>query len=236
LTETFSKVILAPRPASSTSAPCSSGTTSTSTARSRDHRKQFFSGVERDHRLHLRPAGLRAGFAVRPFGALVFGRLGDLVGRKYTFLVTIVLMGLSTFAGRLLPTYASDRRRGTDPADRAAPAAGPGAGRRVRRRGDLRRRARAAGKRGLYTSWIQTTATLGLFLSLLVILGVLRLWPAGAFEAWGWRIPFLLSIAAARHLGVDPAAAERVAGVPADEGRGQDLAAPLRESFARGRT
>ena len=108
-----------------------------------------------------------AGFLVRPFGALVFGRIGDLVGRKYTFLVTIVVMGVSTVAVGLLPTYATIGMAGADPPGAAAPAAGPGARRRVRRRRDLRRRARAAtSRRGYDTSWIQTTATLGFFLSL----------------------------------------------------------------------
>jgi hypothetical protein len=106
---------------------------------------------------------------VRPFGALVFGRLGDLVGRKYTFLITILIMGLSTFARRPVADLRHDRRRGADHPDRIAHVAGPRARRRVRRRGHLCRRARAAGRRGLYTSWIQTTATIGLLLSLMVI-------------------------------------------------------------------
>ena len=137
-----------------------------------------------------------AGFLVRPFGALVFGRIGDLVGRKYTFLVTIVVMGFSTFAVGLLPTFADDRLAGADPAGRAAAAAGPGARRRIRRRGDLRRRARAAGPARLRHGWIQTTATLGLFLALIVI-GLCRFsgWMTPAdFAEWGWRIPFLVSL------------------------------------------
>ena len=134
---------------------------------------QFFSGARPDDRAYIFALlAFAAGFLVRPFGALVFGRLGDLVGRKYTFLVTILIMGLSTFIVGLLPSYATDRHRGADHPDRAAPAAGPGARRRVRRRGDLRRRARAARASAASTRrWIQTTATLGLFLSLLVILG-----------------------------------------------------------------
>ena len=155
--------------------------------------KQFFSGVNDDHRLHLRPAGLRRRLRVRPFGALVFGRLGDMVGRKYTFLVTIVIMGVVDLPGRPAAQLRHHRRRGAGHPDRAAPAAGPGAGRRIRRRGDLRRRACAAtASAALYTSWIQTTATLGLFLSLLVILALpLRTWAtrrsrpgAGAFRSW----------------------------------------------------
>ncbi len=84
-----------------------------------------------------------AGFLVRPFGALVFGRIGDLVGRKYTFLITIVVMGSATFAVGLLPTFADDRLGGADPPRELAAAAGTRARRRVRRRGHLRRRARA---------------------------------------------------------------------------------------------
>ena len=134
-----------------------------------------------------------AGFAVRPFGAIVFGRLGDMIGRKYTFLVTIVIMGVSTFLVGLLPTYAS--------IGIAAPillvvlrclqglALGGeygGAATYVAEHAPM-------GKRGLYTSFIQTTATVGLFLSLLVILGVRTWLGEDTFKAWGWRIPFLIS-------------------------------------------
>ena len=133
-----------------------------------------------------------AGFAVRPFGALVFGRLGDLVGRKYTFLVTIVIMGLSTFLVGVLPLRQHRPGRSRDP-DRAAPAAGPGAGRRAAARPPVAEHA-PHGRRGFYTSWIQTTATLGLFLSLLVILGIRTFMGEDDFKAWGWRIPFLISV------------------------------------------
>ena len=163
-----------------------------------------------------------AGFLVRPFGALVFGRLGDLVGRKYTFLVTILIMGLSTFIVGLLPERCDDRHRGADHPDRAAPAAGPGARRRIRRCGDLRRRACAAGRRGFYTSWIQTTATLGLFLSLLVILFTRTILGEAEFARLGLAHSVPGLDPPARHLGLDPAAAERVAGLPEDEGGRQD--------------
>ena len=156
--------------------------------------KQFFTALNPTSGFIFALMAFAAGFAVRPFGALVFGRLGDMIGRKYTFLVTIVLMGLSTFHVGILPTYAT--------IGIAAPiiliilrllqglALGGeygGAATYVAEHAPM-------GKRGLYTSFIQTTATLGLFLSLLVILGC-RLWLGNeAFEAWGWRIPFLLSV------------------------------------------
>ena len=127
------------------SARCSSGTTSTSTARSPpssapSSSRQFDETTRNIFAL----LAFAAGFLVRPFGALVFGRLGDLVGRKYTFLVTILIMGLSTFLVGLLPTADQIGVAGAGDPDRAAPAAGPGARRRIRRRGDLRRRACAA--------------------------------------------------------------------------------------------
>ncbi len=135
-----------------------------------------------------------AGFLVRPFGALVFGRLGDLVGRKYTFLVTIVIMGASTFLVGLLPTAAT--------IGIAAPIIliilrmlqGLALGGEYGGAATYVAEHAPAGKRGFYTSWIQTTATLGLFLSLLVILGVQTYLGKEAFAAWGWRVPFLLSV------------------------------------------
>jgi predicted MFS family arabinose efflux permease len=135
-----------------------------------------------------------AGFAVRPFGALVFGRIGDLVGRKYTFLVTIVIMGLSTFIVGILPSYAS--------IGIAAPIIlvalrllqGLALGGEYGGAATYVAEHAPNGKRGAYTAWIQTTATLGLFLSLLVILGCRVALGTEAFEAWGWRIPFLVSL------------------------------------------
>ncbi|HWZ62931.1 MAG TPA: MFS transporter [Steroidobacteraceae bacterium] len=154
--------------------------------------KQFFSGVNETTGFIFALLAFAAGFFVRPFGALVFGRLGDLVGRKYTFLITIVIMGSGTFLIGVLPSYAS--------AGLLAPvllialrllqglALGGeygGAATYVAEHAPL-------GKRGLYTSWIQTTATLGLFLSLLVILFT-KMFLGPDFDTWGWRIPFLAS-------------------------------------------
>lgn len=135
-----------------------------------------------------------AGFIVRPFGALVFGRLGDLVGRKYTFLITILLMGASTFIVGVLPGYAS--------IGIAAPIIlvtlrilqGLALGGEYGGAATYVAEHAPEGKRGFFTSWIQTTATLGLFLSLLVILGTRTAVGEEEFNAWGWRVPFLLSV------------------------------------------
>jgi hypothetical protein len=156
--------------------------------------KQFFSGVNPTAGFIFALLAFAAGFAVRPFGAIFFGRLGDLVGRKYTFLVTILIMGLSTFIVGILPNYAT--------IGVAAPVIlillrllqGLALGGEYGGAATYVAEHSPRGKRGAYTSWIQTTATLGLFLSLLVILGC-RLWlGTERFEAWGWRIPFLVSL------------------------------------------
>ncbi|MBC7712079.1 MAG: MHS family MFS transporter [Rhizobacter sp.] len=155
--------------------------------------KQFFSGVNETTAFIFALMAFAAGFAVRPFGAIFFGRIGDLVGRKYTFLVTIIIMGLSTAVVGMLPNYAS--------IGVAAPiilivmrllqglALGGeygGAATYVAEHSPM-------GKRGLYTAWIQTTATIGLFISLIVIL-ICRKLTGPNFDVWGWRIPFLLSL------------------------------------------
>ncbi len=155
--------------------------------------RQFFSGVNETTAFIFALMAFAAGFAVRPFGALVFGRLGDLVGRKQTFLITIVIMGLSTALVGLLPGYAS--------LGVAAPIIlvllrmlqGLALGGEYGGAATYVAEHAPPGKRGLYTSWIQTTATLGLFLSLLVILACRSLF-GEQFEVWGWRVPFLLSI------------------------------------------
>ena len=156
--------------------------------------KQFFSAVNPTAAFIFALMAFAAGFAVRPFGALVFGRLGDLVGRKHTFLITITIMGLSTFIVGLLPSYAS--------IGIAAPVVlvglrllqGLALGGEYGGAATYVAEHAPAGKRGLHTSWIQTTATLGLFLSLLVILAVRTSIGEEAFADWGWRVPFILSI------------------------------------------
>jgi len=195
--------------------------------------KQFFSAVSPSLNFIFALLAFSAGFAVRPFGAIVFGRIGDLVGRKYTFLVTILIMGMSTFIVGVLPGYA---RIGV-----AAPTIlillrllqGLALGGEYGGAATYVAEHAPNGKRGAYTSWIQTTATLGLFLSLLVILGC-RLWlGTERFEAWGWRIPFLVSLVL---LGVSVWIRLRLNESPLfqamkDEGRGSK--APLTESFAK---
>jgi MFS family permease len=154
---------------------------------------QFFSGVNETTAFILALAAFAAGFAVRPFGALVFGRIGDIVGRKNTFLVTMGLMGASTFAVGLLPSYAS--------IGVAAPLMlvalrliqGLALGGEYGGAATYVAEHAPEGKRGFYTSFIQTTATLGLFAALLVVIG-LRTWMGEeAFADWGWRVPFLAS-------------------------------------------
>ncbi len=156
--------------------------------------KQFFSGLDDGSAFIFALLAFAAGFIVRPFGAIVFGRLGDLIGRKYTFLVTIMLMGVSTFVVGILPNYAS--------IGVAAPVIlialrllqGLALGGEYGGAATYVAEHAPHGRRGAYTSWIQTTATLGLFLSLLVIL-LARELTGSNFEVWGWRIPFVLSLA-----------------------------------------
>ncbi|WEJ19423.1 MFS transporter [Pseudomonas sp. SD17-1] len=156
--------------------------------------KHFFAGVNETTAFIFALLAFAAGFAVRPFGAIVFGRLGDMIGRKHTFLITIVIMGVSTAVVGLLPSYSS--------IGVAAPVIlitlrllqGLALGGEYGGAATYVAEHAPPGKRGFFTSWIQTTATLGLFLSLLVILACRTVLGTEAFEAWGWRIPFLLSI------------------------------------------
>ena len=156
---------------------------------------QFFSAYPPATRDIFALLAFAAGFLVRPFGALVFGRIGDLVGRKYTFLVTILIMGLSTFIVGILPNAAS--------IGIAAPIIliglrllqGLALGGEYGGAATYVAEHAPHGRRGFYTSWIQTTATLGLFLSLIVILFTRTIVGEQNFSAWGWRVPFLVSIA-----------------------------------------
>ena len=154
----------------------------------------FFSGVNETTAFIFALAAFAAGFAVRPFGALVFGRIGDIVGRKNTFLVTMAIMGLSTFVVGLLPGY--DQIGVAAPIILVAMRLLQGLALGGEYGGAATYVAEHApnNKRGLYTSWIQTTATLGLFLSLAVIMVTRTQLSAEDFAAWGWRIPFLASI------------------------------------------
>jgi hypothetical protein len=155
--------------------------------------KQFFSAVNETTGFIFALLAFAAGFAVRPFGALVFGRLGDLVGRKYTFLITIVIMGLSTALIGVLPSYAQVGVIAPVILVALRLLQGLALGGEYGGAATYVAEHAPHGKRGLYTSWIQTTATVGLFLSLLVILFT-RSFLGASFETWGWRIPFLASI------------------------------------------
>jgi hypothetical protein len=156
--------------------------------------KQFFAGTDPNTAFIFALLAFAAGFIVRPFGAIVFGRLGDMIGRKYTFLVTILLMGASTFIVGLLPNYAS--------IGIAAPIIliilrilqGLALGGEYGGAATYVAEHAPHGKRGAFTAWIQTTATMGLFMSLMVILGTRTAIGEEAFADWGWRIPFLVSI------------------------------------------
>ncbi len=156
--------------------------------------KQFFSSLDPAAAFIASLLAFAAGFIVRPFGALVFGRLGDMIGRKYTFLVTILIMGLATFIVGILPSYAS--------IGVAAPIIlvglrmlqGLALGGEYGGAATYVAEHAPHGRRGAYTAWIQTTATLGLFLSLMVILSVRSYLGEVAFADWGWRVPFIVSI------------------------------------------
>ena len=193
--------------------------------------KNFFSSLDEQTRLIFTLMAFAAGFAVRPFGALVFGRLGDLVGRKYTFLITILIMGLSTFVVGLLPNYES--------IGIAAPIIlislrllqGLALGGEYGGAATYVAEHAPDGRRGLYTSFIQTTATIGLMLALLVILGTRTTIGEEEFTKWGWRVPYLISIVL---LGVSVWIRMQLSESPAfqklkDEGKVSK--APIKEAF-----
>lgn len=194
---------------------------------------QFFSGVNETTGFIFALMAFAAGFAVRPFGAIVFGRLGDLWGRKNTFLITMLLMGLSTFVVGLLPSYAM--------IGVAAPVVlilmrlvqGLALGGEYGGAATYVAEHAPPGKRGFYTSFIQITATAGLMLSLLVILGVRSVIGEDAFKDWGWRIPFLVSILL---LGVSLWIRLKLSESPAFQrmkAEGKGSTTPLKDSFGK---
>ncbi len=173
------------------------------------------------------------GFSVRPFGALVFGRIGDLVGRKYTFLITITVMGLSTALVGVLPTYSQIGFLAPIILVFLRLAQGLALGGEYGGAATYVAEHAPHGKRGAFTSWIQTTATIGLLLSLGVILGLRQLMTPDNFAAWGWRIPFLLSVIL---LGVSVYIRLKLQESPVFaemKAQGKSSTAPLTESFAR---
>jgi MFS family permease len=155
--------------------------------------KYFFSNVPANVGFIFALLAFAAGFAVRPFGALIFGRLGDKIGRKYTFLVTMSLMGIGTFFIGVIPGYAQWGIVAPIVLIALRLIQGLALGGEYGGAATYVAEHAPNGKRGFYTSWIQTTATLGLFLALLLILGIRSSMGETAFGAWGWRIPFLLS-------------------------------------------
>jgi MFS family permease len=194
--------------------------------------KHFFAGVNETAAFIFALLAFAAGFAVRPFGALVFGRIGDILGRKFTFLVTILLMGLSTFVVGLLPSYATIGVLAPIILITLRLIQGLALGGEYGGAATYVAEHAPQGKRGYFTSYIQTTATLGLFLSLLVILAC-RTALGPAFDEWGWRIPFLLSIVL---LGISVWIRLQLSESPVfqkmkDEGKASR--APITESFFR---
>jgi MFS family permease len=176
-------------------------------------------------------AAYAAGFLVRPFGALVFGRIGDIVGRKYTFLVTILVMGISTATVGLMPTYESVGMLAPVLLVLLRLAQGLALGGEYGGAATYVAEHAPTEKRGLHTSWIQTTATVGFFLSLIVIGVCRRVFDEPTFKAWGWRLPFLVSLML---LAVSVYIRMKLNESPVflqmkSEGKGSK--APLRESF-----
>ena len=195
--------------------------------------RQFFSPLDAGSAFIFALLAFAAGFIVRPFGALLFGWLGDIIGRKYTFLVTMLIMGLSTFIVGILPTY--------DIIGVAAPVIliglrllqGLAMGGEYTGAAIYVAEHAPHGRRGAYTAWIQTTATLGLLMSLLVILGTRTGVGEDAFAQWGWRIPFLVSIVLLGvsvwiRLSLDESPAFRRM-----KAQGRTSVAPVSESFGR---
>jgi MFS family permease len=156
--------------------------------------RQFFSGLDPTAGFIFALLAFAAGFIVRPLGAIIFGRLGDKIGRKYTFLMTIIIMGTATFLIGVLPSYESIGIAAPALLIALRLAQGLALGGEYGGAAIYVAEHAPQNKRGAYTAWIQTTATLGLFLSLMVILGTRTLLGEEAFADWGWRLPFLLSV------------------------------------------
>jgi MFS family permease len=193
----------------------------------------FFSGVNPTAGFIFTLLGFAAGFAVRPFGALFFGMLGDRVGRKYTFLVTMTLMGISTFVVGLLPGYATLGIIAPILFILCRLLQGLALGGEYGGAATYVAEHAPHGRRGFYTSWIQTTATVGLFLSLIVILVLRMSMTPAQFAEWGWRVPFLLSIfllAVSIWIRLQLEESPAFARIKAE---GRNSKTPLREAFGR---
>ena len=194
---------------------------------------QFFSGVNETTGFIFALAAFAAGFAVRPFGAILFGRIGDLAGRKNTFLVTMGIMGMSTFLVGLLPSYASIGVTAPVLLVVLRLLQGLALGGEYGGAATYVAEHAPQGKRGLFTSFIQTTATLGLFAALLVVIGIRTALGEEAFTDWGWRIPFLISIVL---LGLSLWIRMRLEESPLFQemkAAGEGSKAPLTEAFGR---
>ena len=193
----------------------------------------FFSALDESTRNIFVLLAFASGFAVRPFGALVFGRLGDMIGRKYTFLITIVLMGLATFLVAFLPTYKTAGIIAPIMLIALRMLQGLALGGEYGGAATYVAEHAPHGKRGFYTAWIQTTATVGLMLALMVILGVRTYFGEKEFADWAWRVPYalsgillIISIYIRLKLNESPAFAKMKA-------EGKTSKAPLSESFGQ---
>ena len=195
--------------------------------------RQYFTALDPTSGFIFALLAFAAGFIVRPFGALVFGRLGDKVGRKHTFLVTIVIMGASTFLVGVLPGYTTLGVLAPVLLIALRLLQGLALGGEYGGAAIFVAEHSPPGKRGAHTAWIQTTATLGLLLSLMVILGTRTALGEDAFAAWGWRIPFLVSVlllAAGVWIRMSMEESPLFKQMKAE---GRASKAPLRDSFAR---
>ncbi|WP_261540163.1 MFS transporter [Burkholderia multivorans] len=195
--------------------------------------KTIFAGVNPTAAFIFTLLSFAAGFAVRPLGAVFFGRLGDMLGRKYTFMVTILLMGSSTFLVGLLPGYATIGITSPIIFVGMRMAQGLALGGEYGGAATYVAEHAPVGKRGGWTSWIQMTATLGLFLSLLVILAVRTSTGEAHFASWGWRVPFLLSVVL---LGVSVWIRLKLSESPAFQrmhAEGKVSKAPIKEAFGQ---